>query len=154
MELKRQPDRKEIGYGGDPAIALYEGWVRERSFALESILKAVIAQRAETLGSPEPPKATHNVSDLWDKARLPSLDKDDRARLVLTWQALQWSGRYAAPNRGSDGQRKAVAQLTAVKKGGLLVHSEPTFGWDEFDHLYRMAATEMFKLYEERWPDI
>ena len=152
MDSELYPDVRKAGYGGNPAIALHEGWIRERSLALENIVKAVIAQNAETDGDPKPPRPTHNVSQLWDEARLPKPDRDNRARLILTWQALQWSGRYAAPNRGSDGQRTDVERATKVK--GSMLQRQPSFGWEEFDALYQLAQAAFFEAYERRFPCI
>lgn len=128
-------DPNVIGYRGDTDIALSEGWQRERSLALECIIKAAFARRER--GMPVP--ATHDVSRLWDAAKLPKVGKDDRIRLVLTAQVLQWSGRYAAPIEGSDGQRSPLAQLTR-RRGSVFTH-QPKFGWGEFDSLYQRAVS-------------
>lgn len=133
------PDGREIGFGGWDVQALREAWTRERSFALESIIKAALAAKHEGAEPPVRMPMTHNVRKLWDMAGLPAVDDDDNYRLLRTWQLLQWAGRYAAPAKGSDGQRNDVWSSMRGEPGMPALLVQPEFEWAEFDSLYQRA---------------
>jgi HEPN domain-containing protein len=58
-------------------LALYEGFIRESSIALELILKALIAEQSNAA-----PPNSHDVFDLSNRANLPKLSSDDLMRLT------------------------------------------------------------------------
>lgn len=144
-------DPSAIGYRGTPEAALHEGWRRERSLALECIIKAVFAQREE--GKPEPRvvRPTHNVSQLWGEAGLPKVNREDRIRLLMTWEILQWAGRYAAPRDGGSSHTSELSRLT--RQSGSLASRLPAFGWSEFDALYQRAVTGFYAARAKVWGD-
>lgn len=144
--------KQTIGYTGSGSVALAEAWRRERSLALELIVKAVYAQRQEFEAQPKVVRATHDVLALWGEAGLPKLSQDDKLRLAVTYQLLQWAGRYAAPRAGSDGQNALIDRyLTKHHISGTLYFTRmPPFDWDEFDSLYQRASDVMWLLYDDR----
>ncbi len=144
--------KKAIGYTGSGSVALAEAWRRERSLALELIVKAVYAQRQEFEAQPRVVRATHDVLALWGEAGLPKLNQDDKLRLAVTYQLLQWAGRYAAPRAGSDGQSALIDRYLTKHhiSGTLYFNRMPPFGWDEFDSLYQRANNVMWLLHHDR----
>lgn len=147
-----EDSKEEIGYRGSGRVALAEAWRRERSLSLELIVKAVYAQRQEFEATPKVVRATHDVLALWGEARLPKLNQDDKLRLAVTYQLLQWSGRYAAPKAGSDGLETLIGRyLTKHHISGTLNFTRmPLFDWDEFDSLYQRASKVLWQLYDDR----
>ena len=144
-------NKAAIGYHGTPEVALGEGWRRERSLALECVVKAVFAQREEGKAEPRVVRATHNVSQLWDEARLPKVNRDDRIRLLTTWEILQWAERYAAPREGARSDNPELSRLT--KQSGSLLSRSPAFGWAEFDSLYQRAMQGFYDSRREVYGD-
>ena len=134
----------KAGYGGNPSIALYEGFKREASIALELILKAILCVKTKS-----PPPATHDVYDLWSRAGLPNLSADDNYRLAEMTQVLYWSGRYAAPRSDRDLRRSAerFEKHQKTKSLGNLKITEVTqLGWEEFDAIYQIAVRHFWDL--------
>lgn len=144
--------KQAIGYHGSGSVALAEAWRRERSLSLELIVKAVYAQREEFKPEPRVVRATHDVLSLWGEARLPKINQDDKLRLAVTYQLLQWSGRYAAPRAGSNGLDDLIDRyLTKHHLSGLLHFTRmPAFDWNEFDSLYQRASSVLWQLYDDR----
>ncbi|SDC38979.1 hypothetical protein SAMN05216337_1002349 [Bradyrhizobium brasilense] len=124
--------------------ATYEGFAREASIALELIVKAVIAQRLEVgedLGIIKVP-VSHNVPQLWNHAKLPTLPPDDYGRLVRARVNLMWAGRYPAPNRDEDGERdEADLWEHAYERlsNFALLRKPHSFGLDDVKRIYSIA---------------
>lgn len=152
-EMVRDLSEKS-NYGGTPSVAIREGFLREASIATELMIKAVIAQRIErqvsSLNLREIP-ANHRLNELWRSAELPLLERNDQYGLTLMKVILYWSGRYAAPIRDRDGyrDREDLDKLIPMKyqsKLGIKIRTMPTFGWDEFENIYRIAAKSFWEL--------
>lgn len=141
---KVYPDVNKAGYDRSPDVALKEGWLRESSLALELVVKAVFAQREEGKKEPKVVPAIHDVSRLWDEAKLPSLNEDDSTRLVEISMILKWAGRYAAPNKGCE-LRSELARRTIPGR------SLPPYRWEEFDSLYQRAHSGLCEARESVW---
>ncbi|MBY6042502.1 HEPN domain-containing protein [Phaeobacter italicus] len=143
---KAQADQfsQDAGYGGDHAFALGEGFRREAAISLELILKAILCVKTKS-----PPPPSHDVYDLWAKAGLPKPTEDDAYRLAELSQLLYWSGRYAAPRKDTD-LEKSQERLDRHKRtkslGTLKVQTSIALGWEEFDALYRTAASYFWEL--------
>jgi len=139
------------GYGGSPKIAMYEGFIREATLALELIVKAVIAQRLELQVAPEGVstiRTTHDLPSLWKDAGLRTLARKDQALLVAAKRVLIWSGRYAAPKSDADlvREEKAYEALFPRTKGSIFSKPADYIDWDGFDRIYQIAAGEFWDL--------
>ncbi len=138
---------EKINYTGTSSIALSEGFVRESSIAIELILKALIC-----LESGEPPPATHDVYNLWQKANLANLCDENLVHLTLMTETLYWSGRYAAPNK-DEKLTKAHQRLDRHEKremlGNLRIRKAVPFTWEVFDEFYSIAQ----EVFTERYSD-
>ena len=136
--------KSEAGYGGDPAIALREGFLREASIALELILKAILCLKKN-----EAPRAIHDVYELWSEADLPKLSEEDSYRLAHMTQLLYWSGRYAAPKTDRDLSRsyeRIDKHQKTEQLGKYTVHRTTKLGWEEFDVIYQTAHRHFWDL--------
>ena len=137
-------------YGGSPAVALYEGYIRESAVALELIVKAVIARRMTAQGA-DPAMAgvptTHDLPALWKEAALPVLEREDHLRLLLFKSVLVWSGRYATPRSKKAWEEERKAQQPFENRppeNSKLRGIVPTsITWEDFDRLYKVAAEEL-----------
>ena len=138
------PDASVIGFRPSTAGALHHGWQRERSFALESIVKAAIAAQRQIAQDKRPPSKTHDVETLWGEAKLPKLNRDDKWRLRKTSQLMDWEGRYATPASLKKDRSQSLETLLPRHMNGWIVGSSPPFGWDEFDRLYQVAEQSFF----------
>lgn len=149
-ESQARKDAIPIGYNGAPQIALHHGFVRERSIALELILKAIIAATEAAKALSKAPPATHNVSQLWDMAGLPKPDEESRKRLLIAYRDLQWSSRYAAPIPSSKirGEMQSDYQRSGNFVGDIEIYSPIPFGWTEFDNLYQLAQAKFFEMHQ------
>ena len=134
----------EAGYGGDPAYALYESFLREASISLELISKAILCLKKN-----EAPRFTHDVYELWSEADLPKLSEEDSYRLAYMTQVLYWSGRYAAPKADRDlsgSYGRLEKHQKAEQLGKYKVHRTPMLGWKEFDLIYQIAHQNFWDL--------
>lgn len=148
---------RQANYGGNTDIALSEAFDREASLALELIVKAVIAQRLELgkeLSEIAKVPASHNVPDLWRKARLPELSQEDAGRLVIARVYLMWASRYAAPNKDADGDRDhddiarhATDRVSGIK--GIRLVRRRSFNWDDVSRIYGIANTMFWQLRDD-----
>jgi HEPN domain-containing protein len=135
----RERCAEQLGYVGD----LDQAFCREASVALELVIKAVIAQQHVT----KVRTTTHDLVSLWCDAELPSLPPDDEHRLMIAKELLYWEGRYAAPSgpeadKLADAARKKMALLKDTRPFGSmrLTTMGHSFGWDDFDRIYQVAA--------------
>lgn len=139
----------EIDYGGDPNIALNEGFLREASIALELIIKAVIAARIER-GTAKPGvvkvRLNHDLVSLWEDAELPVLQRGDLHRLMIAKRILYWAGRYAAPKKDADYAREEADMqplLDTKQLGALLLYQPRSLSWDDFNRIYEVASASL-----------
>jgi hypothetical protein len=147
---------EQIGYGGDPRTPMAEAFYREASLALELIIKAVVAQRIELrIAKPGVVRVrpTHDLVALWSEAELVQLPSDDLHRLMIARQLLSWSSRYAAPKKDEQAE-EAWAEMAPLQDkpapGSRLRAIIPrSFNWEDFDRLYRIAATTFYELRDE-----
>ena len=125
---------------------------RERSLSLELIVKAVYAQRQEFEAKPRVVRATHDVLALWGDAGLPKLDQDDKLRLAVTYQLLQWAGRYAAPKSGANDQSDLIERYLTKHHISATLHITrmSPFDWAEFDSLYQRASRIFWQLRDDQ----
>lgn len=148
--------KASIAYGGSPSIAYGEAFQREAAVALELITKAVIAQRM-TMRHADPAfesvPTTHDLPTLWGQAGLIKLGREDRYRLLRLKSVLMWSGRYATPRTEQAWERELEAfrpfQPPRDEGGRPRIHYPIPCGWPEFDHLYQLAAQQLFTLWEQ-----
>lgn len=147
-------DLSEIGYGGRPAIAFSEAFLREAAIAIELIVKALIAQQIElsvALPQVTDVRPTHDVPRLWQDAQLPQLPRSDKGRLIFMKQILIWKGRYPAPNKDEDVHRDWEQLLpyhdTVVNfSNGLKTHRSLSLNWTDFDRIYQTVNIEFLTL--------
>jgi hypothetical protein len=145
---------KKLGYGGMTAIALSECFLRESALALELCIKAVIARRLEVgldcLGLMKVP-ITHNVTDLWLKAKLPQLSNQQSASLAYAKLILLWAGRYAAPtdDRKYEEIFSEIDRFLPKKKlGQISLAGSPRYDFEAFNELYKMASSALFEIFD------
>ncbi|MFB9059717.1 MULTISPECIES: hypothetical protein [Sphingobium] len=139
--------------GGELAqtrTALFEGWLRESSLALELIVKAAFAQGEAGKIDAKPVPSSHNVPQLWKMAGLPNLSKEEDGWLHVAYQVLQWSGRYAAPIKGKDDLCSAVEERRPRENFGSMTALKPMRSrWESFDALYQMACASFLARYDD-----
>lgn len=127
--------------------ALFEGWLRESSLALELIVKGVLAERAVQTGGEAVVPNVHDVPKLWRMAQLPRLSRDDEYRLLVAYQVLQWAGRYAAPRKGRPDLFAEMRKMRTYATDGRTQRVEPlNYDWDSFDALFQQAQREYFAI--------
>jgi hypothetical protein len=130
--------------------ALFWGWLRESSLALELIIKAALAQKEDYREGRASVPSTHNLPQLWKMAQLPKTSLQQEDHLRSAHQVLQWSGRYSAPRRGSDdlhvGRETSPHSKRDDKSSASL---SLKMQWESFDTLYQMAQAAYFAELDE-----
>lgn len=141
-----------VPFGGSPDVAIIEAFRRETAFALESIIKAVVAQRIEfAIAQKHVTRVypTHRLDKLWLDAELPKISLEDYQRLLITTQYLSWAGRYAAPNDDAKFY-KDMEEIEALdvydEAGESRIRKARSFEWSDFDRIYAIAAEEFWSL--------
>ena len=125
--------------------------MRESCLALELIIKAVIAQKVEIGIAAEHVvrvRTTHDLPSLWIDAGLPMLSNDDRLRLLRARRVLVWSGKYAAPKTDEEFEKEELKEsiLIPAPSKTTMFRKTLSFGWEDFDRLYRVAWQEFWLL--------
>ncbi|WP_443970345.1 hypothetical protein [Sphingobium sp. CR28] len=130
--------------GGDiegAHTALFWGWLRESSLALELIVKAVLAQIGYRKEVPAKIPSTHNIPQLWKMAGLHRTSEQQEYFLATAHQTLSWAARYPGPLKGAPDlfePRESLGRRISVSV-------ESTFSrktrWDTFDELYQIAQS-------------
>jgi len=123
--------------------ALFEGWLRESSLALELIAKAVFAQGEQGKEQPRSVPSNHNVPQIWKMAGLPALPREQEYHLALAYQVLQWSGRYEAPLKSANDLFDLLNKLRPKERlGAAFILKRHPSAWESFDAIYRLAERE------------
>ena len=142
--------QRDAGYpSGDASLALSEGFRRESAVALELIIKAVIAKKMELQYDPNSERvpATHDIPNLWRKAELPELDRQDKYRLHMFKSILNWSGRYATPKTAKawavENREFSALDDPAMPKGKFVFKTVILTGWEDFDRLFQIAESRL-----------
>jgi len=134
--------------------ALFWGWLREISLALELIIKAVIAQKENFKDSPSSVPNSHNVPQLWKMADLPQTSWEQEYHLCSAHQVLQWLGRYSAPRKGTPDLFEARNTLRPdIKLGNTQMPMPIKMDWESFDALYQIALNAYLAQYAEAGED-
>ena len=130
--------------------ALFWGWLRESSLALELILKSVLAQtKLDQESAPSVP-STHNVPQLWKMAGLPKTSWQQEYFLASAYQVLSWAGRYSAPRKGThDLFENRESIRPRIKLGRGTTPAPVKMDWDSFDTLYQIAQNAYFLQFNE-----
>lgn len=126
--------------------ALFWGWLRESSLALELIIKAALAQKQDYREGHASVPSTHNLPQMWKMAQLPKTSFQQEDHLRSAHQVLQWSGRYSAPRRGSDDlhvNREPLPRSKCDDRPSAPLSLK--MQWESFDTLYQMAQEAYFK---------
>jgi hypothetical protein len=128
--------------GGDmegARSAVFWGWLRESSLALELIVKAAMAQKLDYREGRASVPSTHNLPQMWKMAGLPKTSSAQENHLCSAHQILQWSGRYSAPRKGSN---DLYIERPNTRQPDII----PTLQmqWDNFDDLYQIAQNAYF----------
>ena len=135
---------------GGAKDALFWGWLRESSLALELIIKTVLAEKERLKDRPSSVPSSHNVSQLWKMADLPKTSWEQEYHLRSAHLVLQWFGRYSAPRKGGiDLFEMRDSLRPRVKLGNGQIPKPITMGWENFDTLYQTAQSEYFSQRED-----
>ena len=130
--------------------ALFWGWLRESSLALELIIKAVIAQTECLKETPSSVPSTHNVPQLWKMAGLPKTSWQEEYQLATAHQVLNWAGRYSAPRKGAADlfeDRESIRPRVNLGRGQ--VTATVKMDWESFDAVYQVAQRKFFAQRDE-----